>query len=307
MNKVLFFTSENMLGHLEINAVLKSIKSRSMQPILICLPPSRLASAQQPSLKHFGFYSCGIATKVIYPYLNKRKPDAIDENDTLNIMGHEYSRRSFVDVDYIEELLLDDQIIGALSIYNFQIFNREVINTIRKRGFFWNLHHGLLPDNRGLFLPFWNLLEGKLTHGCSLHEIDQGIDTGRLIDTFETPLDPSKPVIQAYVDLIDGGAAMIIKALETYMAEGSVPAYVQDKSNARYYSFPTEADIARARDKGIRLWGTPLEMLRLYQGLFGADEELTARIVNAIAEFETGADTQGAPDAAAIDNTIVAA
>lgn len=284
---IVIFAGHNLTSFLMIRSLEPWLHRAGLTATIFKTPAATSGKAQRPSLAHYSFY----------------------ESDLLHLAGntdHWIEITSLAD-RRVQDALVDLTFLGALSLRNYLIFPSQFITTVSKRGFLWNLHSGLLPQNQGVFIPFWSLLNENQTHGCSLHEIDQGIDTGRLIDTFETPLDPSKPVIQAYVDLIDGGAAMIIKALETYMAEGSVPAYVQDKSNARYYSFPTEADIARARDKGIRLWGTPLEMLRLYQGLFGADEELTARLVNAIAEFETGADTQGAPDAAAIDNTIVAA
>lgn len=260
------FAGHNLTSFLTIQRLRPFLSEAGWGVTIFKTPSSAAARANTPALKHYGFY----------------------ESDLLELAS---DTSTWIPVESTDDKAVRavferPDFKGALSLRNYMIFKPAFISWAKERGFLWNLHTGLLPEYQGVFLPFWCLLENQKAHGCSLHEIDAGIDTGHLIDTYEAPLDKTKPVIQAYTDLIDGGADMIATALQTYADNGTIATRVQDGTHARYYTFPTEADIARGREQGIRLWGTPLETLRLYRDLFGTNEELTMRLVNAIAEFE---------------------
>jgi hypothetical protein len=54
-----------------------------------------------------------------------------------------------------------------------------------------NLHGGLSPEYRGADCTFWALYNGEVEKvGCTLHFIDAGIDTGRLIAHVRPPVYP---------------------------------------------------------------------------------------------------------------------
>ena len=44
-----------------------------------------------------------------------------------------------------------------------------------------NLHIGYLPYNRGAHPNFWSFIENTPS-GVSIHEVDEGIDTGKIVD-----------------------------------------------------------------------------------------------------------------------------
>ena len=54
-----------------------------------------------------------------------------------------------------------------------------------------NLHGGLSPEYRGADCTFWALYNGEPEKvGCTIHYIDEGIDTGRLIAHVSPPVHP---------------------------------------------------------------------------------------------------------------------
>lgn len=77
-----------------------------------------------------------------------------------------------------------------------------------------NLHGGLSPEYRGADCTFWALYNGEPHKvGCTLHFIDAGIDTGRLIAHVRPPVHPGddelslfwrgvKESAEAYADLL---------------------------------------------------------------------------------------------------------
>lgn len=49
----------------------------------------------------------------------------------------------------------------------------------------WNVHMGLLPDYKGPLTNFWLIKEGSDHFGCTIHQIDEGIDTGPILKRVE--------------------------------------------------------------------------------------------------------------------------
>ncbi|WP_067813825.1 formyltransferase family protein [Nocardia inohanensis] len=78
----------------------------------------------------------------------------------------------------------------VFSINNRAIPREPVLN----KGFrIYNIHNGLLPYHRGLpeAAIVYAILNGDNGYGATLHEIDAGIDTGRILDTERFPLTPA--------------------------------------------------------------------------------------------------------------------
>lgn len=77
------------------------------------------------------------------------------------------------------------------------IARRPLIETVRP-GRFCNIHCGITPVYRGSGNPY-ALIRGDLVHlGVTFHEVDSGIDTGRVIGRKHVPLDRSDTGLFAY-------------------------------------------------------------------------------------------------------------
>jgi methionyl-tRNA formyltransferase len=75
------------------------------------------------------------------------------------------------------------------KIQNLVFFSLEFDRIIKPEKFtsqkLYNIHFSLLPKYKGMYTSSWPLLNGEKTSGVTLHLIDQGIDTGDIIDQVE--------------------------------------------------------------------------------------------------------------------------
>jgi methionyl-tRNA formyltransferase len=107
----------------------------------------------------------------------------------LNILFLGYDRSETCLIDFLEELgnsiSHSKETQSDLSAYDLcvsfgyrHILSEAVIKTARRPVI--NLHISYLPFNRGAHPNFWSWIEGTPS-GVTIHEIDAGIDTGRII------------------------------------------------------------------------------------------------------------------------------
>ena len=66
----------------------------------------------------------------------------------------------------------------CLSFGYKRIIERKIINSLKKP--IINLHISYLPYNRGLHPNYWSFINNT-PKGVTIHEIDEGIDTGKII------------------------------------------------------------------------------------------------------------------------------
>lgn len=290
--QLVIFTSDCLIGHMHLNDIMPFLKEQGIKPVVFMLPDTKSPKAQIPSLQRFSFYEEGILNDVIYPALEAKEGRAQRLTPTFNQLARDYGFKAIAVEKQTDPAIMEaleaPGTIGALSVYHDVIFKAPLINAVKKAGFFWNLHPAVLPQNQGLYLAFWNMVHGKGQHGCTLHEIDEGIDTGRIIATSHGRLNYSKPVIGQYFDFVKGGSELIKKALRQQLNLGSVSYKpVSPHAETNYRSFPTEDDITAGERAGVRMIGTPDEMVGIYTAIFGNHDMLRGKILDAIFEYES--------------------
>lgn len=289
--RVVIFTSGSLVAHQHMNDLLPFFEQQGVEPVVLVTPGSKSPRAKIPSLSMFEFYDSTILEDVVFPTLEEQK-----SGNRLSPTFNELMKRHSVSYQYIDSLkdpavmeaINAPGTIGAISIYQDSIFKPDLIDAIQQKGFFWNLHPAVLPGNQGLYVIFWTMMKGEQeqNNGYTLHEVDEGIDTGRIICTASGPIDKSKSVFESYVDFSSMGSELVKKAFSQYMREGTVDYATRGPETPTYYTFPTEEDIKRGWEKGVRLWGTPDEMLDIYTRIFGNDKILVERLKDALATAE---------------------
>ncbi|MEV6319100.1 formyltransferase family protein [Streptomyces sp. NPDC051776] len=94
------------------------------------------------------------------------------------------------DINAHADLLATECTDGIVwSINNHMIFRAPVLDSGLR---VYNIHNGLLPQHRGLpsVAVLFALLNGDDEYGATLHEVDAGIDTGRVLATQRFPIAP---------------------------------------------------------------------------------------------------------------------
>jgi len=134
-----------------------------------------------------------------------------------------------LDFEEIKESSLEENSIG-LSIFYDKIFKKEIISKFYR---LCNIHNAPLPKYRGMNPVNWALKNNEETHGVTLHLIDEGIDTGDILDQENFEINQTMEVVDVYKFCIAKGKTLIDKNL---FKLDKLKSLSQDESKSSYYS-----------------------------------------------------------------------
>ncbi|MEM8877172.1 MAG: formyltransferase family protein [Pseudomonadota bacterium] len=121
-----------------------------------------------------------------------------------------------------------------------------------------NMHPALLPRNRGVMPCFWALSKGDTQTGATVHWIDQGVDTGRVLDQDVVEITGDDTVVSLSARCSESGARLLRKAIDKLRA-GHITGKVQDETQQTYQSWPSLSGVRRLHRRGRR-YGTMGQM-----------------------------------------------
>lgn len=116
-----------------------------------------------------------------------------------------------------------------------------------------NLHPGDLPRYAGLFAPFHQIMDGQRQLGCTLHWVDEGIDTGPVIARRYLPVEPARSLIWHVCRLYPQGVDLLLEVIGDLRAGRRPPGEVQRTEARRYHRLPGPDAFARFREAGWKL------------------------------------------------------
>jgi len=131
------------------------------------------------------------------------------------------------------------------------IFKAPVLRLARRGAL--NIHPGSLPCYPGLFSPFYAMLADEPTAGCTLHVMDEGIDTGPVIGIRHLPIDPHHSLFWHLMHLYPLGVELFLQTLTHLEAGRALRPQPQDRSQRAYRSLPSPEQFAAFRAKKLRL------------------------------------------------------
>ena len=133
-----------------------------------------------------------------------------------------------IEFDKVKDKILPNSI--GVSVYFRKIFKKDLIEQFT---FFVNLHNAPLPQYRGVNPINWALKNNESTHGVTLHHINEGIDTGDIIDQEIFDINKNLEVIDVYELCIEAGKKVIERSL---LNVDSINPIIQDETKSSYYS-----------------------------------------------------------------------
>ena len=124
-----------------------------------------------------------------------------------------------------------------VSAYNNQILKPKVFNVPKYKAI--NIHPGYLPDFRGLDAPFENLYHKVKEAGVTIHYVNKGIDSGRIIIQEHLRVRENDTLFSLNVRLWMHGAKMLQKVFDM-IGENEIISHRQrlDKAKYPYRSYP---------------------------------------------------------------------
>ena len=122
------------------------------------------------------------------------------------------------------------------NLYFFSLEYEEILEVkkfISKNLF--NFHFSLLPKYRGCHTNYYQILNGEKKTGVTLHEIDKGIDTGKIIDVLSFKVHINTSAYQNYLNLLDKSVILFKKNINKILNNN----FLSKKQNLKkgsYYS-----------------------------------------------------------------------
>lgn len=136
-----------------------------------------------------------------------------------------------------------------LSVRFSLIFKRDLI-ALPRHGVI-NVHPGRLPEYGGLFAPFRQMLAGEPQLGCTIHFVDEGIDTGPILAVEQVPFDPARSMFWHAARLYPAGVRRLIGMVDDIASGRALLAQLQSTERRGYYRMPGPDDFAAFRAKGL--------------------------------------------------------
>jgi amino acid adenylation domain-containing protein len=118
------------------------------------------------------------------------------------------------------------------SIVNPTILEPEILNLADLA---INYHDALLPTYAGLNATSWAIIKGEKYHGITWHEINQGIDTGKILKQVEIELDSSETALTLNTKCYQA-AITSFQELITELETKKITVKSQDLQQRSYFS-----------------------------------------------------------------------
>jgi peptidoglycan/xylan/chitin deacetylase (PgdA/CDA1 family) len=123
-----------------------------------------------------------------------------------------------------------------------------------------NLHKGRVPDYRGMPPAFWELWNDDTSVGCTVHRVDEKLDTGDIIATATVKRAGFSSLRGLQLQLDETGVQLMIQAARAVLSGESDP--VAQPPGGKTYRKPTLAQVARLERKIARLQPTSASLAK---------------------------------------------
>jgi methionyl-tRNA formyltransferase len=135
----------------------------------------------------------------------------------------------------IQEVNLED----LFKLKNLVFLSLEYERIIRPNKFaskhLFNIHFSYLPSYKGMYTSSLPLLNNELYSGVTLHYIDSGIDTGKIIDQIKFPICEFDDALNLYLNYNRFAYKLLLKNLDKLLTD-NFNSNEQSSKNSSYYS-----------------------------------------------------------------------
>lgn len=117
-------------------------------------------------------------------------------------------------------------------------FDRIIKTEFFKTKKMYNIHFSLLPAYKGMYTSALPIINGEKYSGVTLHKIDNGIDTGDIIDQIKFEIDLNDTARDLYLKYIENSFILFKKNIKNIknIFEGNFISISQQAIGSSYYS-----------------------------------------------------------------------
>jgi folate-dependent phosphoribosylglycinamide formyltransferase PurN len=131
-----------------------------------------------------------------------------------------------------------------------QVINQPLLD-LCSRGVL-NVHASKLPNDAGISPVLWAFARGDSTVWSTIYRMDEGIDTGPILQQIEMPVQPGDTAFSLYEKVCARSGAALADVLTPYL-HGDLEARPQERNGSRtYWSWPDGQHQRMMRASGRR-------------------------------------------------------
>jgi len=249
--RILFCTKRDVFGASILNWILPRLGAHQVKVLLSDKTRTEENSVQ--ALAKEKFLERDLPLRVLFPLMDQQA--AAGKLATFEGCRQRYQ----VEIDTITsindsdtEAMIRDWAPDLIVSARFSLIFKANIERIPPLGIF-NVHPGALPGYAGLYAPLRGVLNKDQQLGCTLHRVDEGIDTGEVYSVSYLPFTRERSIFGHIAQLYELGLTSLLELLSD-LARGKKPVLkVQDKALFRYFRLPDEAAFVNLKALGVDL------------------------------------------------------
>jgi Formyl transferase len=254
---IAFFVGSDLFSHLMLSELVSHLVALGHTPFVF-LPSHRVGKKSRATfaLREVSFFERELFQEHVIPFLRHSPPQRA-ASLTVEQMRYHYGilvqRIPNINDSSFLQTLRNNHIDVGISLRCYQRFRGDIINYLKSPRALLNLHQGVLPSYRGVMTAVRAMMKGEREFGYTLHHVNEEYDEGDVIDIRTGPIDYQKPMLHWMEDFYQIGVDMTLSAVESLSRRKPLPAFRQDQTNGRYYTFPTAEELEIYRLSGLRL------------------------------------------------------
>ena len=172
---------------------------------------------------------------LLYCKIKKNKLLVLPNNNDRGSDGWQPSLKKFAKDNGIKIAKLEELYpIKQLFFFSLEYDKIINVNKFRSKNLF-NFHFSLLPKYRGCHTNFLQIYNGEKFSGVTLHKIDNGIDTGDIVDQIKFRIKINDTAFDNYTKLMKFSAKLFKRSLNKVL-NNKYSLRKQILSNGSYYN-----------------------------------------------------------------------
>lgn len=146
-------------------------------------------------------------------------------------------------LDQVKSLEPDLGLVYGSPILRPELFDIPRLGTL-------GIHHGTLPEYRGVKTTFWEILNGEPTAGVTIQKINKGLDTGSIVKKAAVPVG-RRTYGEVWRELEELGLSVYIKAI-LEVSRGTATYSPQIGPKGKLYRNPKFSDFLQLWAKQVK-------------------------------------------------------
>jgi methionyl-tRNA formyltransferase len=239
--RIILCTERDLAGCLVMNEMLPSLRNHEVLT-LVSDKRAPLVDAP-PELAYLQFVQWDLPIEVLFPMIDAT---GLPPGPLVTFRG---ATGRFGQIELVSDVN-DETHIARIASFEpdviisarFSFLFEPSVFCLARYGAF-NIHPGVLPRYAGRYAPLHALIEGETRLGCTLHIIDEGIDSGAIIGIGYLPANRRRSLLWHILRSYRPGIELCIELLARLERGEPVDAMPQDRTQRRYLRFPSSDDL----------------------------------------------------------------